>query len=93
MWDIAAAAATCPAASQLRAAYPLSPPPASSHRPTRHLTPHRLLATVPEEDMQRAQRVVEEISRLDEEAAEEAATAAQGQQGSSVDAARLQSLL
>ena len=51
----------------------------------------RLLATVPEEDMQRAQRVIDEISRLDEEAAEEAA--ATQQQGSAVEAARLQSLL
>ena len=41
--------------------------------------------------MQRAQRVIDEISRLDEEAAEEAAAAQQ--QGSGVDAARLQSLL
>lgn len=41
--------------------------------------------------MQRAQQVVDEIGRLDEEAAEEAA--AQEQQGGTVDAARLQSLL
>lgn len=45
----------------------------------------RLLATVPEEDLSQAQRVVEAIRELDEEAAGEAAAAG--------DAARLDKLL
>ena len=75
-----------------------SVPQPACQRPTLCLTPilcpewpaltRRLLATVPEEDMQRARDVVEAIGRLDAEAAAEAAADA-----APLDAARLEKLL